>query len=246
MAAAAVLMACAREPVTWDAETFEPGSVVEEPFPSVARSRASIPSDSASCPASMRYARSGKIYFAAWWSVRADSSSVLRVSKSIDGALWGPAATVDAGDRSRIGCARPAPAVFADFTSGYLHLVYFMEPAEGPGVFFSHSMDGGVTFHAPVALVYGRTPSNASVAGQGNRIVAAFEDPNAARPGIILALSKSMGHIFEQRSQASGDQAVASEPAVRLRGRTVEVTWRERLRADSAATRRVMRKGTWE
>ena len=63
--------------------------------------------------------------------------------------------------------------------SGYLHLVYFIEAEDGAGVFFAHSMDKGEMFHAPVPVVYGNAPSDASVAGNGDSVVVVFEDPNA-------------------------------------------------------------------
>ena len=59
---------------------------------------------------------------------------------------------VDTLDRGTRGCARPSPAISFDPAGGYVHVVYFLDAPEGPGVFFAHSMDRGATLHSPVAI----------------------------------------------------------------------------------------------
>jgi hypothetical protein len=110
--------------------------------------------------------------------------------------------------------------------SGYLHLVYFIEASDGAGVFFAHSMDKGGMFHTPVPVVYGNTPSGASVAGIGDSVVVVFEDPNATTPRIGIALSRSAGHMFEQRGQVTPEDVRAVAPWVALDHGKITVWWK--------------------
>jgi hypothetical protein len=130
--------------------------------------------------------------------------------------------------------------------SGYLHLVYFIEGADGAGVFFAHSMDKGGMFHAPVAVVYGNTPSAASVAGAGDSVVVVFEDPNAMTPRLGIALSRSAGHIFEQRGEVTPDDVLASRPWVALDHGKITVWWKTPDKTGSPSGDRVgYRVGVW-
>jgi hypothetical protein len=142
------------------------------------------------------------------------------------GASWDVPVTVEAGDRGRRGCDRPAPGIFYDSTSGYVHLVYFIESARGAGVFFAHSMDKGAMFHSPVPVVYGNAPAAASVAANGDSVVVVFEDPNATASRIGIALSHSTGHIFEERGDATPDDVPAVTPWVTLDHRKITVWWK--------------------
>jgi|SRR5580704_11233115 hypothetical protein len=82
------------------------------------------------------------VVYGAWWVVRPDSSAILMAGRSVDGGMtWNHQVPADTLDVSRRGCARPAPSIFAD-TNGYVHFAYFLEAKEGPGVFFTHTMDG--------------------------------------------------------------------------------------------------------
>ena len=105
-------------------------------------------------------------------------------------------------------------------------------------------------FHAPVALVYGEVPGRASVAGHGDTVVVAYQDPNRAAPQIALAVSVTAGHTFAPRMPVSGDNVEARDPAIGLDGATVAVAWWESaIRSSgasdtSAASRPVVRVGT--
>jgi hypothetical protein len=159
---------------------------------------------------------------------------------------WKTPVIADSTDHGVRGCGRPAPAIAADSASGYLHLAYFAEPNSGAGVFFAHSMDGGATFHSPVAIVYGRNPSRVSVASNGDRVIVAYEDPNAVQPTIAVALSNTMGHIFESRIQASGENGQARQPVVRLGADSIRLWWSEYSDDPTvSATRSVYRAGVW-
>jgi hypothetical protein len=162
------------------------------------------------------------------------------------GGTWDPPVVVEARDRGRRACERPAPGIVYDPVSGYLHLVYFIEAADGAGVFFAHSMDKGGMFHAPVAVVYGNAPTDAAVAGTGDSVVVVFEDPNATTPRIGVALSSSAGHIFEQRGQVTPDDVQAVAPWVALDHGKITVWWKTPDRSGSQYGDRVgYRTGAW-
>ena len=153
---------------------------------------------------------------------------------------------VESRDRGRRGCDRPAPGVFYDPVSGYLHIVYFIEGTDGAGVYFTHSMDKGAMFHAPVPVVYGNAPSRASVTGIADTVVVVFEDPNAATPRIGIALSRSAGHIFEQRGQVTPEDVRAVAPWVALDQEKITVWWKAADRSGSSSGDRVgYRVGVW-
>jgi hypothetical protein len=251
----AALGACARDPVAWSdiryslagtaTNSMKGNPTADEPADSSEQTPLPIP-DSAACRASIRLARAAKSFYAVWWSVRRDSSAWLLTSRSDDGGAWAHPVAADTTDADKHGCARPASSIAADLVSGYVHLAYFLEPASGAGVFAIHSMDRDSSFHSPVAMVYGARPSNTSIAAEDDRVVVVYEDPNSARPQIFIALSRTMGHLFELRLPVSDENGIATDPSVRLRGTKLEVTWTERSSADSARERHASRTGTWK
>ncbi|MGI9090356.1 MAG: hypothetical protein ACR2GG_04535 [Gemmatimonadaceae bacterium] len=240
-------IACSTPPVEW-------GEIVYPSNPPVEQFRLMIEHEPAgACPESFRAALAGpNIYYGAWWHVRPDSSAVLMAGRSIDGGrTWITAVPADTTDRSRRGCDRPAPAIFADTASGYVDFAYFLEANEGPGIFFTHTMDaphmgqGQGVFHSPVAIVYGEHPSRVAVAARGDDVAVAYEDPNAERPLIGVALSRTMGHIFKTRSDASSTDLPAVDPRVTLSGDTVTVQWSERPDSVKVGGRFALRRGKW-
>jgi hypothetical protein len=105
-------------------------------------------------------------------------------------------------------------------------------------------MDGGTTFHAPVPILYGDHPGHTSVAAAGDRVAVAFEDPNSATPRVGLALSRTMGHIFEHRLlPVSDDNGSATLPLVAVQGRSITVAWRQSRASNGGVVLRV-RTGT--
>ena len=221
--------ACVSEPVEWGDVSYR-RSELGDPDARSAVMSANLPEVVGApnpCLRSIRTSAAGSDLFRAWWAPRSDSSAVLSMQRSGDrGASWQPPVAVESRDRGRRGCDRPAPGIFYDSVSGYLHLVYFIEANDGAGVFFAHSMDKGSTFHAPVSVVYGNAPVAASVAGIGDSVVVAFEDPNAIAPRIGIALSRSAGHIFEQRGQVTPDDVLAVAPWIALDHAKVTVWWK--------------------
>ena len=188
------------------------------------------------CPASLVLAHAGPRLYAAWWRVRPDSGAVLRAAHSEDGGRsWSSPAPVDTTDQSVSGCRRTPPAIAADSASGYVHVVFALLGREGPGLFYAHSMDAGATFHAAVPIFYGDRLGRASVAADGDAVAVAFEDPNSRALRIGLALSHTMGHIFEERLlPISDDNEIASHPVVAVKGRRIAVAW---LRGDPSDDR---------
>jgi len=243
------LSACVKEPVEWGDVSYRQ-SQLGDPDARSAVMSANLPVIAvapAPCIRSIRTAGAGADLFRVWWASRSDSSVVLSMQHSRDrGATWEAPVGVEPRDKGRRGCDRPAPGIFYDPVSGYLHLVYFIEGSEGAGVFFAHSMDNGKMFHAPVAVVYGNVPSDASVAGVGDSVVVVFEDPNATAPRIGIALSRSAGHIFEQRGQATPDDVRAVAPWVALDHGRITVWWKTPDQSGSPTGDRVgYRAGVW-
>ncbi len=107
-------------------------------------------------------------------------------------------------------------------------------------------MDSGSTFHSPVPIVFGRNPSRVSVASRGNKVIVAFEDPNAAEPIVGVSLSRTMGHLFEERMSVSSGNGRAEQPVIRLSHDSIHLWWSE-YSADPAvsATRSAYESGRW-
>jgi len=247
---AALAAACADEPVQWTLARSSPASTADSamtvtaageiiPDSMAALARRVTPPAGPVCPGSLRVARAGAVLHAVWWTPRADSGARLESAHSADdGRTWSAAVAVDTLDRGVNGCRRSPPAIAADAASGYVHVTYALRAPEGPGLFFAHSMDGGATFHSPVAILYGDRLGRTSVASSGDLVVVGFEDPNSATPRIGLALSRTMGHIFEHRLlPVSDDNGAATEPMTAVSGHRLAIGWRERAADGSAATR---------
>jgi hypothetical protein len=242
--------ACVREPVDWGDVSYR-RSQLGDPDTRSAVLSANLPLVSgavSACLRSIRTAGSGSDLFRAWWTARSDSSVVLSMQHSRDrGVSWEQPVVVEARDRGRRGCDRPAPGMFYDSAPGYLHLVYFIEAKDGAGVFFAHSMDKGGMFHSPVPVVYGNAPVAASVAANVDSVVVVFEDPNAMTPRIGIVLSHSTGHIFEARGDVTPDDVPAVAPWVTLDHRTVTVWWSPGENTAGKSGDRVgSRVGTWQ
>ena len=252
-----LLPACASDPVKWDSEnrtdapvpagsrlTLQGGDL---PAMAAAWTPPRLPAGTPRCAGSLVATPArGDTAFAAWWEPRADSSALLVVARSDDRGLnWRAREVADSTDKGHTGCGRPSPFIAADTTNGYVHVVYFMLAAEGPGVFFTHSMGGGQMFHSPVPIVYGERASASAVACNGDTVAVAYVDPNASTPQVWLALSRTTGHIFESRMEVSPSMVQAARPAVAVRGHRVAVAWLEPNRNSGAAVM-VVRTGRWQ
>jgi hypothetical protein len=237
-----LLTACADEKVEWSEVSYSaPPRPVTIPLGTLS------PSPDA-CPVSVRGTHAGKGIFAAWWSVRKDSSGVLYVARSDDGGqTWKKAVIADSTDHGVRGCGRPAPAIAADSASGYVHVAYFSEPIRGHGIFFAHSMDSGRTFHSPVPIVFGDNPAFVAVASEGDRVAVAYDDPNSVQAAVGIALSNTMGHIFKPGEIISSASERAKQPTVEVSGDRVRVWWNDYSDDPRvSATRTAYREGKWK
>lgn len=239
------MSACVGEPVEWGDVSYRHSQLGDPPAIS-ATMDAGLPAISgtvAACNESVAAATSGSNIFRAWWAIRSDSDAVLSMQRSPDGGrTWDPPVEVDTRDHGSRGCNRPRPGISQDSASGYVYLAYFLDAADGPGVFFAHSMDGGQMFHSPVPVVYGKTPSHVSVAGHGDSVVVVFEDPNAMTPTLGIVLSHTTGHIFAQRGEITPEEVRAVQPWVSLVGNRIGVWWV----TPDAADRVGHREGIWK
>ena len=216
-----LLAGCGGESITW-------GTILRDGVPREPREfPGSIRPEISGCQASLRVSQSSGSAFATWWASRSDSSALLMASRAMHGGPWEAPVIADSTDKGARGCGRPAPAIVADAKSGYVHIAYFIEPSSGAGIFFAHSMDSAATFHSPVPIVFGKNPSRVSIDAEGDRVVVAYEDPNANQPMIGVSLSATMGHIFESRMQATSSNGRARQPVVRLSGDSIHLWWSE-------------------
>jgi hypothetical protein len=237
--------ACVGEPVDWGDVSYRHSQLGDPPAISATMEVAlpTVDGTVAACRRSVTAAASGLNVFRAWWALRADSNAVLSLQRSSDGGrTWQSPVQVDARDHGARGCNRPGPGISQDSASGYVYLVYFLEAEDGPGVFFAHSMNDGQMFHSPVPVVYGKTPSHASVSGHGDSVAVVFEDPNATTPTLGFVLSHTTGHIFDQRGQVTPEEVRAVEPWVTLSGKRVGVWWM----TPDVLDRVGHREGTWK
>lgn len=244
---------CSESPVAWSEMRTEQttADVVVAPDGSLRPDSMAVlaarvtPPEPHVCPGSLVLSHAGRRLYAAWWRVRPDSGALLLAAHSDDdGRAWSGPARVDTTDQSVSGCRRSPPAIVADSASGYVHVAFALHGREGPGLFYAHSMDGGATFHAAVPIFYGDRLGRSSVAANGNVVAVAFEDPNSRTPRIGLALSRTMGHIFEERLlPISDDNGVATHPLTAVQGDRIAVAWERRAGADDSSAVLAIRTG---
>ena len=238
--AAVAFAACAQGPVDWNAAVTRAGDrlpgrlVLDGPAPRFTTDTSMLvaPVIAGACPATERVALSGTSgveRYIAWWAPRPDSSAALLSARSTDGGRsWSAPEPVDTADHHPLGCDRPAPAIAADSSSGYVHVAYSMRDAQGAGVFFSHSMDRGTMFHSPVTIMYGDQLTDVAVAARADTVVVAFIDPSSDHPQLGIALSHTMGHIFEQRLTVPSSSD-AFTPAIAIAPGRLAVAWVHRV-----------------
>jgi hypothetical protein len=228
--------ACVQEPIDWDAPRDMPGTIgaatrlvmdadgsprlVDEPVPV-------IPLPAGACGASLATtgAREGERY-AAWFMARPDGSVVLVVARSSDGgATWGAHVVADERDRGRRGCSRPPPALHADPASSYVHAAYFIEPREGAGVWYTHSMERGAIWHQTIGVLYGEEAASAAIASAGDTVLVAYEHPGSGGTRLGLAISREVGHTFDERLRVVRSNYAVFAPRIALRNGRVALAW---------------------
>jgi hypothetical protein len=212
------------------------------PAPTTSLGDGDVPLDAARCARSLRFASApGRGKVAVWWTRvnggRVHLAAAWRDTVAAEqrlGAWRGPIMvdTLDQGprdaqasERGAYGCARPAPSLAVDSLNGYVHVAYALTGPEGPGVFYAHQMDPRAAFEPPVAVLYGERLGEARVASHGELVAVAYEDPNSrSRVITAVAISRTAGHLFEERLIASGG-TTARDPHVAVRGKAVVVGW---------------------
>lgn len=209
---------------------------------------APLPADA--CKASLVSTRGrGDERYAAWFLARFDSSVVLQVARSSDGgATWSAPVVADGRDRGTRGCARPRPALLADSATAYVHVAYFLEPIEGRGVWYTHSMERGRLWHETIGVLYGDEPAAASIASAGDTVLVAYEHPGSRGSRIGVAISRQAGHTFAERLRVVRASGTVREPRIALRANRLALAWLEEPRAVGATTSTAhtrVRLGTW-
>jgi len=229
--------------------------------------RGAAPLDSARCARSLRVipagargevavwwsrATGGRVYlYAAWRDAPVTEAPTDSLGNILPGEWRGPIPvdTLDQGpgdaqaaDRGSHGCARPAPSVAVDATNGYVHVAFALTGPEGAGVFYAHQMDPRSGFEPPVAIVYGDKLGTARVAADGEVVAVVYEDPNSgSRTQVGVAVSRTAGHLFEERLLASTTVMQARDPYVAVTGRGVVVGWSDMGTAGSEPAFRIRR-----
>lgn len=180
----------------------------------------------------------GRVYLAAAWRDTLPAEGRLGAWRGpimVDTLDQGPR-DAQAADRGAFGCARPAPSLAVDSLNGYVHVAYALTGPEGPGVFYAHQMDPRAAFEPPVAVLYGERLGEARVASHGDLVAVVYEDPNSrGRVITSVAISRTAGHLFEERLTASGG-TTARDPYVVVRGKAVVVGWSDMTSAGALPT----------
>ena len=262
LSAALTAMPESREAMASKAPIAPMASMRSANVPGIDLGNGELPRDSARCARSLRVMEApGRGRVAVWWSRRSGGRVALigawQLTAGADTAgttSWRGPLTIDtldqgagdsnASERGAIGCDRPAPGLAVDQKNGYVHVAYAINAPEGAGVFYAHQMDPRASFEPPVVIVYGdRRLGVARVATAGDLVAVAYEDPNAPldRARVALAISRSAGHLFEQRMDVNRSGS-AVDPYVQTRGRAAVVGWTEVDSSMNAATSFRMRR----
>jgi hypothetical protein len=247
-----LITACAPEPIEWQPPRDMAGMIgattrlvmdqgdtprlVDLPMPTIA-----LPA--AACSTSVVVARArGDEWYAAWFLARFDSSVVLMVTRSTDGAsTWNTPVVADGRDRGRRGCSRPRPALTADSATAYVHTAYFIEPIEGAGVWYTHSMEQGTVWHQTIGVLYGEEPVVANIASAGDTVLVAYEHPGSGGSRLGVAISRQAGHTFAERLRVVRVSGTVREPRIAFRDGRVALAWSETSARDSASNAAITR-----
>jgi hypothetical protein len=174
-------------------------------------------------------------WYAAWFVARPDRSVMLIVGRSTDdGATWSTH-VADERDRGRGGCLRPRPALHADSVSGYVHAAYYIEPSDGAGVWYTHSLEQGTVWHQRIGVLYGDEPASVSIASAGDTVLVAYEHPGSGGRRLGLAISRDAGHSFDERLRVVHSSEGVLAPRVAFRNGRVALAWLARASAADVA-----------
>jgi hypothetical protein len=247
-----LITSCVPEPIEWDTPRAVPDTLrattsltinadgsprlVEERVPSL-----TLPSGACGASLVATRGRSGE-WYAAWFVPRPNSGVALAVAHSTDdGATWGAPVIVDDRDRGRRGCQRPPPALVASAVSDYVHVAYYLEPPQGAGVWYTHSMDRGHVWHQTIGVLYGDAPARTSVASAGDTVIVAYEHPGAPGRRLGLAISRQAGHTFDAHLRVVHGSSWVGNPRVAIQRGVVALAWSERPAEPSSRAVRLTR-----
>lgn len=201
---------------------------------------------SGACPSSIvgTTAAGGERY-AAWFVERADGRVALVVARSSDaGATWSAPVVAEDRDRGTRACVRPPPSISADSGNNYVHLAYYIEPPEGAGVWYTHSMERGTIWHQTIGILYGEEPAHTSVASAGDTVLVAYEHPGSGGRRIGLAISREAGHTFDERLRVVHATGTVRDPRVAVSAGFVALAWSQAAAgSDSTVTGTRLRMG---
>ena len=252
---ALLISACVNEPIEWNparavASAIRPGTrlvidrngvprFIEDYVPRLTL-------EPGACAASIvGTAAAGGERYAAWFGERADGSVSLMVARSSDaGATWSAPVVAEDRDRGTRACDRPPPSISADTSNDYVHLAYYIEPREGAGVWYTHSMERGTIWHQTIGILYGEEPVHTSVASAADTVLVAYEHPGSGSRRIGLAISREAGHTFDERLRVVHTTGTVHDPRVAVRDGFVALAWSEGdAGSDSTATGTRLRMG---
>jgi hypothetical protein len=231
-----LLTACVNDPIEWNptrtaAVTIRPGTrlviegnglprLVDDYVPRITLGSGACP------PSIVGTTAAGGERYAAWFVERADGSVTLVVARSSDaGATWSAPVVADDRDRGTRACDRPPPSISADSGNNYVHVAYYVEPREGAGVWYTHSMERGTIWHQTIGVLYGEEPARASVASAGDTVLVAYEHPGSGGRRIGLAISREAGHTFDERLRVVHATGTVREPRIAVSDGFVALAW---------------------
>lgn len=235
---ALLVTACVNDPIEWNptrtvAFAIRPGTrlgiegkglprFLEDYVPRIALGWGACPSSIVGTTAA------GGERYAAWFVERADGGVTLLVARSSDaGATWSTPVVADGRDRGTRACDRPPPSISADTGNNYVHVAYYIEPREGAGVWYTHSMERGAMWHQTIGVLYGEEPAHTSVASAGDTVLVAYEHPGSGGRRIGLAISREAGHTFDERLRVVRATGTVRDPRVAVSNGFVALAWSE-------------------
>jgi len=230
-------IACTPEPVEWTKLSTDAPTAFTAPAYVIP---VNLKLPSTACPNSLAVAQmSATEQHATWWQTDSSGKAQLALARTSDaGVSWSIRPLAESRARANVPCSYPPPAIAADSATGYVHLVYFLQPTEGAGLWYTHSMDRGRSWHAATALIFGDAPARSSIAADGWLLAIAYEAPYAPSRQIWLTLSRDAGHTFERGLSVTQGSMLAVNPRVLLDSRSISVIWTER--SQNAVTERTV------